>query len=216
MFRVFGSGTSVEVVSLDGECKEVIADVRFGSPEAPTIRAIAIDLGEVVFPSCGGGVADSRIASGELRVPSTARRLVWAAQSAGVVFKPETYTHLIFPDVALQKARLARRYLTGRGIHIDSDNGYGFATEKPGDDFLGKAHEIESIEPFDPKELKRRLRARGIKSIDILKRDFPLSAADIARQAGVREGGATRIAFTRAAGRLWQIALKPNALHPTA
>ncbi len=188
VFRVFGPNTSAEVVSLDGECKEVIADVRLGPRAAdgsgPTIRAVAIGLGEVEFPA-----DDDR-------------------HAAGQPFEPERYTHLVIPDVALQKARLARRYFEERDIRIESDNGYGFATRRP-ENIIGKALEIETMEPFDPKELKRRLRAQGVKGIDILKRDFPLSAADIARQAGVREGGATRMAFTRAAGRLWQITLKP-------
>ncbi|MDR2883192.1 MAG: class I SAM-dependent methyltransferase [Alistipes sp.] len=188
VFRVFGPNARAEVVSLDGECKEVIADVRFGSRTAdtpgPVIRAVAIGLGEVEYP-----------ANDDRTLPE-------------LTFEPERYTHLAVPDVALQKARLARRYLTDRGIRIDSDNGYGFATERPGN-IIGKVLEIESMEPFDPKELKRRLKARGIKSIDILKRDFPLSAADIARQSGVRQGGAMKIAFTKAAGHLWQITLRP-------
>ncbi len=72
---------------------------------------------------------------------------------------------------------------------------------------MGRALEIRSIEPFDPKELKRWLKTGGIKSIDILRRNFPLSAADLTRQLGIREGGTTAIAFTKAAGRLWQIYL---------
>jgi hypothetical protein len=73
---------------------------------------------------------------------------------------------------------------------------------------MGRVAEIASIEPFDPKGLKRRLKAQGTKAIDILHREFPLSSAAIARSLGVREGGATKIAFTRVAGRLWQITLR--------
>jgi hypothetical protein len=192
LFRVFGPGTTVEVVSFGGECKEVIANIRFDAQIPPVVRAVAIGIGEVEYPR------------GEVRQA--------VAPAPVQIFEPERYRCLVVPDVALQKARLARRYLSERGVWIDSDNGYGFAAELPSGDgrsvIMGKVLEIESIEPFDPKALKRRLKSDGIRSIDILKREFPLTAADIARQSGVREGGATKIAFTRAAGLLWQIAIK--------
>jgi hypothetical protein len=194
VFRIFGPHARAEVVSLAGECKEIIAEVSFDSLSAPTVRAVAIGLGEAEYllPSVlTDGQHDESTLSG-----ASARQ-----------FAPERYRYLIVPDVALQKGRLARRYFTERGVWIESNNGYGFAPEKP-EGIMGRAIEIESIEPFDPKALKRRLKARGIKNIDILRRDFPLSTADIARGLGIREGGSTAIAFTRASGKLWQIILK--------
>jgi hypothetical protein len=207
VFRVFGPRcVCVDVVSLGDECKEVVADVRFCAPDAPPtpsqkIRAIAIGLGEVEYPaSCSEGEVANTFTPKELSLKE---------------FSPAAYTHLVIPDVALQKARLARRYFSERGVWIESENGYGFAASKP-ENTLGRAMPIASLEPFDPKALKRTLKARGVKNIDIFRRDFPLSTADIARQLGVREGGSTRIAFTRASGRLWQIVLGPSSSsHPT-
>lgn len=43
-------------------------------------------------------------------------------------FEPDRYRWLVVPDVALQKARLARLHLRGKA-DIWSENGYGFATE---------------------------------------------------------------------------------------
>lgn len=183
VFRIFGPHTRTEVVSLGGECKEIVAEISDDIP-APTVRAVAVGIGEAEYP-----FGDEQV------LPDSD-------------FKPEQYRWLIVPDVALLKARLARRHFSepGRGIYIDSDNGYAFATEKP-EDAMGKVYEIAGIERFDPKTLKRRLKARGIHSIDILKRGFPIQAADLARQLAVREGGKTTIAFTKASGRLWQITL---------
>jgi hypothetical protein len=219
VFRVFGPGALAEVVSLGGECKEIIADVRFdppadpanssepaanqpadpantADPARPAVRAVAIGLGQVehpvILPSSSADGSQSPAPTGASAQP----------------FDPETCKYLILPDVALQKARLARRHLTDLGVWIESDNGYGFATLPP-EGVIGRAVEIESIEPFDPKTLKRRLKSLGIKKIDILRRDFPHSTAEIARALGIKEGGPRRIAFTRAANRLWQITLKP-------
>ncbi len=178
VFRVFGPETRAEVISLAGECKEIIAEVS-DEIDTPTIRVAAIGLGEEEYIFLGG------------LTPETA-------------FAPESYKWLVVPDVALQKARLAQRYFVERGMWIDSDNGYAFSVEKP-ENIMGKALEIKSMEPFDPKGLKRRLKEEGVKGIDIMKRNFTLPAADIARQLGVREGGTTAIAFTKASENLWQI-----------
>jgi protein-L-isoaspartate O-methyltransferase len=182
VFRVFGPNTRAEVVSLGGECKEIVAETA-EDISAPLVRAVAIGVGEVEYP-----FAEE-----------------WSAPEKP--FEPELYRYLVIPDVALQKARLARRYLSERGVWIASDNGYGFATSRP-ENLMGRVLATSSIEPFDPKALKRRLREQGVKSIDILKRDFPLAASGIARQLSVREGGTLKIAFTRAGGRLWQITIK--------
>lgn len=181
-FRVFGPHVCVEAVSLDGECKEVVAEVADDIPVS-SVRAAAIGLGEVEYPF--DNYPD---------VPEPA-------------FEPERYRWLIVPDVALRKARVSRRYFAEQADYIASDNGYAFTAVEPVD-IMGKVFRIGSIEPFDPKSLRRRLKNEGIRSIDIMKLGFPLPSADIARQLGVREGGATRIAFTKADGKLWQITIR--------
>ena len=67
---------------------------------------------------------------------------------------------------------------------------------------------VISIGRFSPKKLSKELRGRGIRSIDMIIRDFPLSAAAIASQLGVREGGAAAFAFTRLAGEVVCIELE--------
>lgn len=185
--RIFGHGCDVEVVSVNGECKEIVADIDFYRQSAGTISATAINSGE----------PDRQFSDN----PNDTDFTIYEQS-----FEPDGYKFLLVPDVALQKSRLARRYFSRLGAYIESDNGYAFATERP-DNSMGKILDIQSIESFDPKTLKRRLKADDIRNVDILRRDFPLSAAEIARQLGVREGGTTAIAFTRAAGRLWQIYL---------
>jgi hypothetical protein len=145
------------------------------------VRAIAIGLGEV-----------------EYRVTDSA--------PPARPFEPGSYKYLVIPDVALRKSRLARRHLTEQGVWIDSDNGYGFAAAPP-EGVIGRIVAIESLEPYDPKSLRRRLKAEGVRSVDILRKEFPHSSAEIARALGVKEGGPRKIAFTRAANRLWQITL---------
>ncbi len=197
VFRVFGTHARAEVVSLGGECKEIVAEVS-GDIENPAVAAVAIGLDEAEYTFAGSLTSATSPSLCEGTPPY---------QGEEFSFSPQQYRWLVVPDVALQKGRLAQRYFSERGFWIDSDNGYAFSTAEPVS-IMGKALEIKSMEPFDPKDLKRRLKESGVKNIDILKRNFPLSSADIARQLGVREGGHTAIAFTRAAGKMWQIVIQ--------
>ena len=101
-------------------------------------------------------------------------------------FEPDRYRWLVVPDVALQKARLARLHLRGKA-DIWSENGYGFATERP-EGIIGKVFAIERIEPYDPRRLKRAFKGRGA---ELMKRDFPGTAAGRTcrqrRSAGLHE-----------------------------
>lgn len=118
-------------------------------------------------------------------------------------FAAERYRWLIVPDVALQKARLARLHLAGRA-DMWSENGFAFAAEEP-HGVIGRVLSIERIEPYDPRRLKRELKGRGA---EVLKRDFPLPAEELMRRLGLHAGGDLRLAFTKSGGDFWTIRLK--------
>ena len=131
-FRRFPT-SCVEVLSVGGECKEVvICDDGTG----PRLTATALGLGSF------------SAAPGE------------AARDEAPSFDPDRYGWLVIPDVALQKARLVRRHLDGKA-DCWSENGYGFAVGRP-EGVLGRLAAIDRIEPFDPKALRRELKGRGV------------------------------------------------------
>lgn len=167
----------VEVISLGGECKEVV--IYDDGRTAPLLTATA--LGK-------GSYSHSPLDEGR---PSTEE------------FSPDDYRWLVIPDVALQKARLALSYFADKAA-MWSENGFAFARKEPGE-VLGRVLEIDHIEPYDPKQLKRR--CKGLKG-EILKRDFPFAAEEVFRRTGLRPGGDVRLAFTKTDGRLWTIHLK--------
>lgn len=175
-FRLFGDCT-VEVLSLSGECKEV---------------NIYID---------GGGARIVAEAVGRQRV-EYAREEVVDSPCEGE-FEAEEYRYLIVPDVALQKARLVQHALRGKA-DVWSNNSFGFAREKV-EGILGRVEEIEKIEKFDPKALKRELRGVGV---DILVREFPMSVEQVRQRTGMRSGAERRIALTRIKGQAYTIFLK--------
>ncbi|WP_304953602.1 methyltransferase domain-containing protein [uncultured Alistipes sp.] len=167
----------VEAVSLDGECKEVVV---YDDGTGPEVTATAL------------GAADRSF---------TARPDAVAPHPG--VFDPARYRWLTVPDVALQKARLARLQLAGQA-DIWSDNGFGFSAERPAD-AIGKVFAVESVEPYDPRRLRRELKGCGA---TISKRDFPLAVEEIMRRTGLRPGDDVRLAFTKIDGAFWTIRLK--------
>lgn len=173
--RLF-SDARVEVVSLGDECKEVIV---CDDGSGPLVTATALGRG-------------SFAARPDAEPPAAPAR-----------FAAEHYRWLIVPDVALQKARLARLHLAGRA-DMWSENGFAFAAEEP-HGVIGRVLSIERIEPYDPRRLKRELKGRGA---EVLKRDFPLPAEELMRRLGLHAGGDLRLAFTKSGGDFWTIRLK--------
>lgn len=123
----------VEVVSLDGECKEVVV---YDDGTGPALTATALGSDDRSFTARPGAAAPSPDA-----------------------FDPDRYRWLTVPDAALQKARLARLHLAEKA-DIWSDNGFGFSADRP-EDVIGRFWEIAAIEPYDPRQLKRELKGRG-------------------------------------------------------
>ena len=175
-FRLFGH-CGVEVLSLAGECKEVMI---YADGREPALAAEAVGKGRVEFKR-------SEIVN-------------WPMPEE---FAAAEYSHLIIPDVALQKARLVRHALHDVA-DVWSENSFGFARTEPRD-VLGRVEEIARIEPFDMKALKRELKGVGT---DITMRDFPHPLDEVRRRTGARSGNEVRLALTKVEGRCYTIYLK--------
>lgn len=176
-FRLFGD-CSVEVISLGGECKEVMIYVDGAEPR---LVAEAVGVGRY----------------------EVSRDEALKATLSSHNFTAEEYRYLIVPDVALQKARLVAAALNGKA-DIWSNNSFGFARQKP-EGVLGRTEKIISVEEYDSKALRRKLKGKGI---DIMMRDFPTSLDEVRRKCGMRSGNAHHIALTRIGGKCYTIWLE--------
>lgn len=172
------SPAEVEVVSIGGECKEVNI---YTNAERDMLRIAVIGDGEWSFDS-----------------------EAMAAEPSAEAFAPEEYRYLLVPDVALQKARVAIAALKPYAS-IWSNNGYAFARELPAEALPARIYAIESIEPYRPKELKRRWRGEGV---EFMKRDCALSIEAVRRATATRPGGERLFALTTIAGDTWVIGIK--------
>lgn len=167
----------VEVLSLGGECKEVVI---YADGSGPSLVAEAVGVGRIECPLSA----------------------INRSASSGA-FEAERYHYLLLPDVALQKARLVCHHLRPHGF-VSSENGYALL-EEPKEGLVGELYAIEWMEPYAPKELKRRFKGVGA---ELMKHDFPHSIEQIRRQTGMPAGDKLRLAFTRIDGKLWCICLK--------
>lgn len=172
------SPAEVEVVSIGGECKEVNI---YTDAERDMLRIAVIGDGEWSFDS-----------------------EAMAAEPSAEAFAPEEYRYLLVPDVALQKARVAIAALRPYAS-IWSNNGYAFARELPAEALPARIYAIESIEPYRPKELKRRWKGEGV---EFMKRDCALSIEAVRRATATRPGGERLFALTTIAGDTWVIGIK--------
>ena len=172
------SPAEVEVVSIGGECKEVNI---YTNAERDVLRIAVIGDGEWMFGN------EAMVAE-----PSTE------------AFTPAEYRYLLVPDVALQKARVAIAALKPFAS-IWNNNGYAFARELPDVELPARVFEIKSIEPYRPKELKRRWKGEGV---EFMKRDCALSIDAVRRATATRPGGERLVALTTIAGDTWIIEVK--------
>ncbi len=177
--RLFGPEAGVEVVSVDGECKEVLVWLGF-SDEAertpPYRRVTAIRYGQVERFDFAReqAVADSIASTGAL--------------------PPGEERFLAVPDVGFYKSRTVAAYAAQYlddvpwGWRLEGD--CLFTAELP-EHFVGKVYRITFRHPYRPKEIARLLRMRSIRRANIHRRGFPASAEEVAQALGVRLGGNT-------------------------
>ena len=168
----------VEIVSLGGECKEVNI---YTEAEQNRLRIAPIGMGEWCYQQedMASAPSSEEFAKGEWR-------------------------YMLIPDVALQKGRVAIAALSPYAS-IWSNNGYAFAREMPEVSLPCRIYEIKSIRRYQPKELKREWRNRGI---EILKRDTHLTVDGVRKAIGAKAGSEAILAITTIEGDNWVIELK--------
>ena len=167
---------SVIVVSVGGECKEILLMLDRAHPSGvkPTVRAVC--LGERLF----------EIASQDE-----------AAAGRAVASAPGHW--LYEPDAAIIKARLTGEL--ARSLNLEFLNGSVdyLTSERFVEDFPGRVFRVEEWLPFKPKSFGAFLRDRAITGAAIQRRDFPLSTDEIRKKFRLRESSEVYLFFTKSA-----------------
>ena len=170
--------SEVEVVSIAGECKELNVYTK----AAKSVLRIVI---------AGVGVW-------EYDFDAT------TAQHTTAPLDIDSAKYLIIPDVAMQKGRVAVAEFSSYA-QIWSNNGYAFAGALPEGQIPAKVYEIERIERYNPKQLKKEFKGVGI---EILKRDTQLSIEAVRKATSMRAGSEHMMAITAIGSDIWVIHIK--------
>ena len=170
--------SEVEVVSIAGECKEL--NVYTKAPKEMLRIVIAgVGVWEYDFEAT---VAQHTIAPLDI----------------------EGAKYLIIPDVAMQKGRAAVAEFSPYA-QIWSNNSYAFASELPEGKIPAKVYEIERIERYNPKQLKKEFKGKGV---EILKRDTQLSIDAVRKATSMRAGSEHMMAITAIGSDIWVVHIK--------
>ena len=170
--------SEVEVVSIAGECKELNVYTK-----------ASCEMLRIVI--AGVGVWEYNFEATTAR-PTTASLDIESAK------------YLIIPDVAMQKGRVAVAEF-GRYAQIWSNNGYAFARMLPEGKIPARVYDIERIERYNPKQLKKEFRGVGV---EILKRDTQLGVDAVRKATGMRAGSERMIAITAINSDIWVVYIK--------
>jgi len=180
--------SEVIVMSVDGECKEVLLllDREHDAGQKPVVRAVC--LGMEMF----------QIASGE-------------NEDTGRVVADAPGSWFYEPDAAIIKARLTGEL--ARQMHLEFLNSSVdyLTSERCIEKFPGRSFRIESYQPFRPKSFRKELAGQGITNAAIQRRDFPLSVDELRKRYNIGESSERFLFFTKDASgdRCWLSCRKP-------
>lgn len=170
--------SEVEVVSISGECKELNV---YTKAKKQMLRIVIAGIG-----------------AWEYDFEAT------VAQPTMSQLDVDSAKYLIIPDVAVQKGRVAVAEFSPYA-QIWSNNGYAFASALPEGKIPAKVYEIERIERYNPKQLKKEFKGVGV---EILKRDTQLSIDAVRKAASLRAGSEHMMAITAIGSDIWTIHIK--------
>lgn len=162
----------VEIVSLNGECKEAL--LWFGQLRRKSIRSAAILPENIIL--------NSSIKEIDIKVTAIKE-------------------YLYEPDSAIIRAHLIAEVAQElKCTLIDTDIAYLTSDEKilsP----LVKTYKVEAVFPADMKKLKSELKSRNITAITIKKRGFSQSPQIVLKKLGMKEGDQAIVFLTFAQGK---------------
>lgn len=170
---------SVTVISLDGECKELLVTMSNNHAGDSEIGSVNIDSKN------GPGAIIKATLSKELSLP---------IKTAAGAIAPSTYLHE--PYACHMKSGLFRTLQHRYGVQQLDVNTHLFWSETPSADFPGRTFRINVAIPADRHSLKQFFSHTPQANIAV--RNFPMTVAEIRQRYKVRDGGNHYVFLTSA------------------
>ena len=166
--------SSIVVVSVDGECKEILLMLDRSHPvgSRPAVRAVCLDAGVFEIASTGADVQERPVS-------------------------PSVGGWLYEPDAAIIKARLSGELARKLNIQFLNHTVDYLTSNSLVEPFPGRSFRVEECLPFKPKSFRSELERRGISKASIQRRDFPLSVQELRKRYRLGESSEHYLFFTK-------------------
>lgn len=184
--RLFPNVIRWVVLSVSGECKEVLVECSLNKAVEPRSNECWISRGGSEY---------------FLPVPEA------QAEEMPDAVNPEAITYLAEPDVSAYKAHALRSFLQAGAWKDDwaftSNQGFFISSQSPQEDFPGRILEVEWAIPFKPKVISKLLKQHGITQLEITRRGFPQTVAQVRKMLKIKAGGPYQLWLTEINQQKW-------------
>ena len=184
--------TDVHVVSVDGECKELLLVMQGGDASVAQqtdydhIPIHCVDLvassnpSSLLRSSFTFTLAEEHSISQDYLLPSLIREGVGES--------------LFEPNPSILKAGAFKTICQRFPVHKLAQHSHLYVSNTPIPDFPGRSWRIDDVSSFSKSDLRRLL--AGVDAADLTVRGFPMSVASLRKQLHLREGGNTHLIAT--------------------
>ena len=167
--------SEIRVVSVGGECREVLLLLDRNRPKDHAVERVA-----VLLEQDGSILREIKGTGGEQRGPAVPVQACFYE-----------------PDAAIIKAGLTKKLALDLGLAFVNGSVDFLAAEGFIADFPGRAFRVVAVERYKPKSFRDFLRRHGITAAAVQRRDFPLQPEEIRSKFRLRESDRCYLFFTR-------------------
>ena len=192
-----GTVREVHIVSVDGECKELL--LVLASNGTKNVQVFCVDI--LSKPDSGGEYPRSEFvysiatnAQEEIVENNSKLENPTSAQPTNSTFNIQHSTFLYEPNASVMKAGCFDEIARAYGVSAISRNSHLFLSDREIDGFPGRSFAIDAVTTMNKRQLRQTL--SGMKQANIAVRNFPLSVAELRKRLKLNDGGDTYIFAT--------------------
>lgn len=164
---------SIQVVAVKNEVKEVLVTIDFKTTNPITIKAVNL-------------IDKEQIQSFEFAM----------GEEMAVNKSIGEMNYFFEPNLAIIKAGLSAVYANYCGLEMLAVNSHFFIGSTVPDHFMGRIFKIITKMPFSKSAFKGYLKEKKLLQVNISKRNFPISVAEMYAQFKLKEGGNDYLFFS--------------------
>ncbi|MES2655168.1 MAG: class I SAM-dependent methyltransferase [Bacteroidota bacterium] len=170
----FSNIETIYVVAVQNEVKEVLVLISF--QESLATSTIAVNI------------IDKQTVESFIYKDDSVTNKVHLSDHAEYFFEP---------NLAIIKAGLSSVYANYCGLKMLAENSHFFVGDNIPEGFMGRSFRVVNSMPFAKSTFKDYLKQKQLTKVNISKRNFPTTVAEIYKQFKLKEGGDDYLFFTQ-------------------